>query len=186
MPWSRIAATCESILLSLGRVDDAYDRYALAANIGQTNLATFRAVAKRYPHKSESDILRDLVVRHPGSEGKWFAAAKDAELFDFAVECASRSPTDPLTLIRAARDFSTSRPMFAQNCALIALHWIAHGYGYEITGVDVRAAYDAAINACQAGGADQAVIAAKVTELMTSAASNAAFLRKALSPTAAR
>lgn len=186
MPSSRIAATCESILLSMGRIDDAYEQYALAANIGQTNLATFRAIAKRYPHKSDSDILRDLVVRHPGSEGKWFAAAKDAELFDMAVELAARSPTDPLTLTRAARDFATSRPTFAQNCALIALHWIARGHGYEITGADVRAAYDAAGKAAEAGGADQAVIAAKVTELMHSTASNAAFLRSALSTTTLR
>ncbi len=180
MPSSRIAATCESILLSMGRIDDAYEQYALAANIGQTNLATFRAIAKRYPHKSDSDILRDLVVRHPGSEGKWFAAAKDAELFDMAVELAARSPTDPLTLTRAARDFATSRPTFAQNCALIALHWIAHGYGYEITGADVRAAYDAAIKACEASGSDPFVIASRVTELMSSTASNAAFVRTVL------
>ena len=73
-----------------------------------------------------------------------------------------------------------SRPTFAQNCALIALHWIAHGYGYEITGADVRAAYDAAIKVREAGGSDQFVIASWITELLNSTASNAAFVRTVL------
>jgi len=33
-------------------------------------------VAKRYPHKQASEVLNDLVATTPGSEGKWFAAAR--------------------------------------------------------------------------------------------------------------
>ena len=62
----------------------------------------------------------------------------------------------------------------------MALYWIAHGHGYEITGADVIAAYDAAITACKAGGSDPSVIASEVTELMNSTAINATFLRKVL------
>ena len=42
---ARIAATCEALLLAAGRAEEAYDRYALAANQQSTYLATFRALA---------------------------------------------------------------------------------------------------------------------------------------------
>ena len=44
----------------------------------------------------------------PGEEGKWFAAAKDAGLYDEAIALARRTPTDPRTLARAARDQSAN------------------------------------------------------------------------------
>jgi hypothetical protein len=43
-PVSAIAGACEEILLSSGLFDEAYNRYALAANQGKTYLATFRVV----------------------------------------------------------------------------------------------------------------------------------------------
>ena len=109
-PEGQIAEVCEEILLSSGLADDAYQRYAIAANRTTTNLATFRAIAKKYPNKDAAGILRDLVKSEPGAEGKWFAAAKDAGLFDVAIELARRSPTDPRTLTRAARDFASKAP----------------------------------------------------------------------------
>ena len=126
-PEGQIAQVCEEILLSSGLADDAYQRYAIAANRTTTNLATFRAIAKKYPNKDAADILRDLVKSEPGAEGKWFAAAKDAGLFDVAIELARRSPTDPRTLTRAARDFASKRPEFAIDAGLTALHWMARG-----------------------------------------------------------
>jgi hypothetical protein len=59
-------------------------------------------VAKEYPHKNPTAILDDLVSETPGEEGKWFAAAKDAELFDEAIALANRTPCSPQTLTRAA------------------------------------------------------------------------------------
>ena len=78
-----------------------------------------------------------------GAEGKWFAAAKDAGLFDVAIELATRSPTDPRTLTRAARDYAEKQPAFALSAGLAALRWISLGHGYEITGADVLDAYSA-------------------------------------------
>lgn len=46
-----IARVCDELLLSLGKVDEAYLRYGLEASQGGTFLATFRTVAKKYPHK---------------------------------------------------------------------------------------------------------------------------------------
>ena len=144
-----IDALCEQILLSSGLVDEAYKRYGLHAHTGATYRATFRAVAKAYPHKQSSEILADLVETTPGDEGKWFAAAKDAGLYDEALELAGRAPCDPKTLTRAARDLTAERPAFAVEAGILALQWLAEGYGYEITGADVWAAYDYTIKAAE-------------------------------------
>ena len=50
-PDWQISQDCEAILLSSGMIDEAYNRYALQANQGSSNLATFRAIAKKYSHK---------------------------------------------------------------------------------------------------------------------------------------
>ena len=165
-PEGQIAEVCEEILLSSGLADDAYQRYAIAANRTTTNLATFRAIAKKYPNKDAADILRDLVKSEPGAEGKWFAAAKDAGLFDVAIELARRSPTDPRTLTRAARDFASKRPKFAIDAGLTALHWMARGHGYELTGFDVHAAFDAVMQAALGAGLDEPQIKAQVRQMI--------------------
>ena len=165
-PEGQIAQVCEEILLSSGLADDAYQRYAIAANRTTTNLATFRAIAKKYPNKDAADILRDLVKSEPGAEGKWFAAAKDAGLFDVAIELARRSPTDPRTLTRAARDFASKRPEFAIEAGLTALHWMARGHGYELTGFDVHAAFDAVLQAALGAGLDEPQIKAHVRQMI--------------------
>ena len=151
-PDWQISEICEELLLSSGLADEAYQRYAIAANQGSTHLATFRAIAKKYPQKTPADILRDLAISTPGTEGKWFAAAKDAGLFDLAIELVKRSPTDPRTLIRAARDYSQSQPTFALESGLAALRWMADGRGYDITAMDVRDAYDAVMTASRSAG----------------------------------
>jgi hypothetical protein len=149
-PWASdgdIDALCEDILLSTGQVDEAYARYALTANRTGTYLGWFRRVAKKYPHVPRTVVLADLVTLTPGDEGKWFAAAKDAKLFDEAIALANRTPCDPRTLTRAAHDFAEKRPAFAVEAGLAALRWLVQGYGYEITSADVWAAYTNTINA---------------------------------------
>ena len=88
----------------------------------------------------------------PGEEGKWFAAAKDAGLYDEAIALASRTPCDPRTLTRAARDHAEKNPAFAVGAGLLALHWLTEGYGYEITGADVWAAYGETMKAAEQQG----------------------------------
>ena len=151
-----IARACEEVLLSSGLADEAYGRYGLVANQAGTYLAWFRAVAKKYPHKAKAEVLADLVAHTPGEEGKWFAAAKSAKLFDEAIELANRTPCSPQTLTRAARDFEEKNPAFALEAGLAALRWLVEGYGYEITGADVYAAYSHTMKAAErAGVADE-------------------------------
>ena len=143
---------CEAILLSSGLVDEAYVRYGLRANRAGTYLAWFRAVAQTYPHKQPAEILEDLVAETPGEEGKWFAAAKDATLFDEAIALANRTPCAPQTLTRAVCDFSEKNPPFAVDAGLAALHWLVEGYGYEITDLDVLNAYSFTMKAAEHAG----------------------------------
>lgn len=147
-----IARACEEVLLSSGLADEAYEKYGLVANQAGTYLAWFRAVAKKYPHKPKAEVLADLVAHTPGDEGKWFAAAKSAKLFGEAIELANRTPCSPQTLTRAARDFEEKNPTFALEAGMAALRWLVEGYGYEITGADVLAAYSHTMKAAEHAG----------------------------------
>lgn len=168
-PGWQIAEACEAVLLSSGLAEEAYRRYAIAANQGTTNLATFRAITKKYPHVPPEQVLRDLIAGTPGAEGKWFAAAKEAGMFELAAELAHTSPTDPRTLTRAARDFATEQPQFALNAALSALRWIARGHGYEITGADILDAAHALQQACTQAGLDEHALPAMLAPILEEA-----------------
>jgi hypothetical protein len=126
--------------------------YALESTRGTSHLATYRALARKYPHKGPKELLGDLVATTPGDEGKWFATAKEVGLFDEAVRLANRAPCDQKTLTRAARDFADRRPDFAVEAGLTALRWLVEGYGYEVTGADVWAAYTNTMTAAEKAG----------------------------------
>ena len=147
-----IARACEEILLSSGMTEEAYNRYAIEAHQKTTYLATFRTIAKKYPHKEASRILRDLVVSTPGQEGKWFAAAKSVGLYREAIVLANRTPCDPKTLTRASRDMAETEPVFAMEAGMAALKWLVEGYGDDITSMDVRKAYGYTMTASENAG----------------------------------
>jgi len=131
-----IAQFCEAILIRQKREEDAYRRFGLPTASGNTYLAMWRDLVKRYPDLDARRILVDLIESH-GSKGKWFAAAKTAKYLDLALDCAAHSDAAPATLIRAARDFVIKEPAFA---AQVGLHAIAHllaGRGYEPSPLDI-------------------------------------------------
>jgi hypothetical protein len=132
---------CETILLSSGLYEEAYQRYGLRAASGTTYLARYRALAKRYPMLAPERLLQDLIASTPGEEGKWFATAKQLKFLDLAEALAWQGPCAPSTLSRAARDFQTEAPSFAFAVALAALRGICLGWGYEVTGADVLEAF---------------------------------------------
>ncbi len=179
-PIQPIAKACEEILLSSGLAEEAYRRYAIEANQGTTYLATFRAIVKKYPGQPPEQILRDLVVSTPGAEGKWFAAAKNAGLFNLAIDLANTSPTDPHTLTRAARDLAARQPSFAVAAGLAALRWLSLGYGYEVTERDVLDAYNVLIGAAIHAGVDERHINERVAKLIADALPHSDFVRKIL------
>jgi hypothetical protein len=162
-PEFAVSSVAEQLLLDAGRADEAYARYGIQARSANTNIATYRAIAKRYPGVGPSRILADLIASTPGAEGKWFATAKTLKQFDLALALARRAPVDPKTLVRAARDHVKSQPAFALEVALMSLHWMAAGVGYELTGADVCGARDHALAAADtlglAGGISERVAA---------------------------
>ena len=140
-PDAGIDAACEKILLDLGRPDEAYERYALTANVASTGLATFRAIARKYPDRDPKTILLDLAASS-GDPGRWFAAAKDAGFLYLALQFANEGRTDPRTLSRASRDLLQKDARFSLQVGRLAIQRILEGYGYELTGTDAIDAYN--------------------------------------------
>ncbi len=148
---TEFAQFAEEALLAAGRRQEAFDQYALDANWANSHLSTFRAIRKKYPEVEPEKLLAYL-IEAAGPPGKWFATAKTLGLLEVAEKLIWQSPCDPHTLIRAARDFETKRPVFALQCARGALHWMSNGYGYEITGLDVHMAWQLAVSTSEATG----------------------------------
>ena len=140
-PGRVIDAVCEKILLDLGRVDEAYEKYALTARDSSTGLAAFRNIVKKFPGRDSKKILMDL-AGSSGEPGRWFAAAKDAGFLDLALEFANTGRTDPRTLSRASRDLLRKDARFCLAVGRLAIQRIVEGYGYEMTGIDVIDAYN--------------------------------------------
>ena len=113
---------------------------------------------------------------------KRFVAAKDAGFFELAIELANRSPSDPRTLIRAARDFAVERPEFALAAGMTALRGITNGWGYDITGIDVLDAYAAVRAAAGAAGVDETVVKADVRALIAANRGGGEFVGRVLVP----
>ncbi|MBE0546167.1 MAG: hypothetical protein IH627_00610 [Rubrivivax sp.] len=178
-PDMAISAVAEQLLLDAGRVDEAYARYGIQATSANTNIATFRAIAKRYPGIDPGRILGDLIASTPGAEGKWFATAKTLKQYDLALALARRAPVDPKTLVRAARDHVKSQPAFASEVALTALYWMARGEGYELTGADVGAARDNAVAAAEAIGVG-ALVGERIADNVAGEGTAAVWVRKCL------
>jgi hypothetical protein len=138
---------CEAILLSMGKRQEAYSRYAFLANRRGTGVATFRALSEKYPEKDPKEILDDLIRLSPGSEGKWFATARQLGFLDLAVRLAQNSPCEPRTLNRAAKDLLAENPSAALAIAMSSLRWMCEGAAYELTGIDVYSACWSAMKA---------------------------------------
>lgn len=139
--YFEIARFCERILVGQGREEEAYRRFGLPSVSGNTYLAMWRDLVKRYPDIDPRKILEDLIETQ-GSKGKWFAAAKTAKYLDLALECAAEPEATPGTLIRAARDFAIKEPAFAAHVALHAIAHLLAGRGYDASPLDIAEAVD--------------------------------------------
>lgn len=138
-----IARACEDLLLSLGRIDEAYRRYAMdALPYRPTYRARYLDLAKKYPSIEPGRLLGDLVKNSSGAEGKWFSASMAAKLPDEALKLAQQYPVDPKTLVRAALKYAAKDPKFAYDLCVAALRWVVEGYGYDLTTIDVIQAFD--------------------------------------------
>ena len=132
---------CESVLIDLGRIEEAYEKYGLNVPSYGTNLNIYRGICKKYPTIDKRKVLLDLIERG-GNKGKWFAAAKTAGQLDIALKCAMASDCDPDTLLRATRDFAEKDPEFALKVGIEAVMIYLTGSFYDpIAPMDIRAAF---------------------------------------------
>ena len=149
---SVIEQECEAILLSIGKRQEAYSRYAFSANRRGTGVATFHALSEKYPEKDPKEILDDLIRLSPGSEGKWFATARQLGFLDLAVKLALTSPCEPRTLNLAAKDLLAENPSAALAIAMSSLRWMREGAAYELSGIDVYSACSSTMKAADTAG----------------------------------
>lgn len=184
-PQAALAEFAEDALLKAGRRSEAYERYAIDANQANSKLATFRAIAKKYPEVDPDKLLSDLIDSTPGEQGKWFATAKSLKRFELATALAWRSPCDPKTLSRAARDHLASHAAFAGEVALAALHWISMGHGYDLTSLDAREAYRLALDAAQSIDHSRQV-EERLAQMLSEQRPMSSWLQKALGMTGVR
>jgi len=175
-PMGVLAEFAEELLLKAGRRGEAYDRYAIEANQANSRLATYRAIAKKYPELEPDRLLGDLIASTPGDEGIWFATAKTLKRFELAAKLAWHSPCDTKTLNRAARDHLKSHSAFAAEVVIAALYWMSMGYGYELTGVDVREAWTYATDAATSLG-DAAQIEQRIRKLLVGDSPQTVWMR---------
>ncbi len=118
-----------------------YNEFLAQMEISGSYLNFYKSAVKKFPEVAPAKILADLIVTTPGAEGKWFTAAKELKDFELAMRLAYKSPCDPRTLTRAARDYKTINPVFAAETGLAAIHWLIKGHGLEITPSDIRIAF---------------------------------------------
>jgi hypothetical protein len=97
--------------------------------------------------RSQPAITR---IREAVSEIK--KAVRSPGLYREAIELANRTPCYPRTLARTARDMAVKEPQFDLEAGIAALRWLAEGYGYEITRMEVWQAYASTMKAADRAG----------------------------------
>lgn len=146
---------CESVLIDMGRIEEAYEKYGLKVPSYGTNLNIYRGICEKYPTIDRRRILLDLIGRS-GLKGKWFAAAKTAGQLDIALECAMTSDCDPDTLFRATRDFAEKEPQFALKVGIEAVMTYLTGSFYDpIEPIDIRIAFTKLMDAASKSNGQQ-------------------------------
>ena len=136
-----------------------YSEFLSQAEISGSYLNFYKSAVKKFPDVAPAKILGDLIATTPGAESKWFAAAKESKDFELAMRLAYRSPCDPRTLTRAARDHKLTNPVFAAEAGLAALHWLIKGHGLDITPSDIRIAFYETMEAAKIVGQEDVALA---------------------------
>jgi len=138
---SEIDGFCESVLIDMGRIEEAYEKYGLKIPPYGTNLNIYRSICKKYPTIDKRKILLDCIEKK-GHKGKWFASAKSVGFLDIAVQCALSSSSDPNTLLRACGDFADKDFPFALVVGVLGIIRLMTGVFYdEVTMADITNAY---------------------------------------------
>ena len=175
---SEIDRFCESVLINMGKIEEAYEKYGLKVPSYGTNLNIYRGVCKKYPKIDKRKILLDLIGKS-GVKGKWFAAAKTAGQLEIALECAMAGNSDPNTLIRAMRDFADKDPEFAVKVGIEAVMRYLTGSFYDpVRPIDIQIAFKKLMDVADNNGNRQWVLAELSKKVLKSSNLMYANLRK--------
>ncbi|MDO5576333.1 MAG: hypothetical protein Q4F84_04585, partial [Fibrobacter sp.] len=147
----------ENLLLSNGRIEEAYQRYAFNMPFSRTGLATFSSICKKYPQISPQRILKDLIDYDEGNEKRYFAAARKIGMIDLAIEIAEKYDVEPKTLTTACKDYIAKEPNLSLQFGLMALERYANGFGYEPEFGDIRKCYELILIAAQKAGKEKEI-----------------------------
>lgn len=143
---------CESVLIDMGRIEEAYTQYGLVIPSYGTYLNIYRGICKKYSSIDKRKILLDCMDRTT-EKGKWFASAKEAGFLDIALECAQRSGANPDVLFRACRDLAEKEPQFAVQVGIQGIiKLITETFYEEVFPVHVTQAYDDVEKVAKAAG----------------------------------
>lgn len=142
----------EAILLESGMEEEAWTHHALRAAEDGSRVRWLRTLRERYPRRTPEAILDRLVATTPGSEGRWFAAARQAGMLDAALALAERTPAEPATLITAVKNHAESDPAFAHACGRLAAEGLAAGHAFDPDKIDVDALAWGLVRAARALG----------------------------------
>jgi len=130
-PDAAIDAACETILLDVGRAEEAFEKYALTANGSSTGLATFRGIVRKYPGHDPRQILLDLATSS-GDPGRWFARRRMPAFWISLFNLLKRA--DLIRARSAARRAAFSRRMQQPRGWLRNERLARHSLGLGIVG----------------------------------------------------
>ena len=143
---------CESTLIEMGRIKEAYQKYGLEIPSYGTYLNIYRAICKKYPTIDKRKILMDCMERTE-EKGKWFASAKNAGFLDIVIECAHSSGASPDVLLRACRGFAKKDIDFAVHVGIQAIvKSLTETFYEEVTKTDIAWAYEEVGKVAMEGG----------------------------------
>ena len=143
---------CESTLIEMGRIKEAYQKYGLEIPSYGTYLNIYRGICKKYPTIDKKKILMDCMERTE-EKGKWFASAKNAGFLDIAIECAHSSGAIPDVLLRTCRDIAKKYIDFAVQVGIQGIiKLITETFYEEVTKTDVAWAYEEVGKIAMEGG----------------------------------
>jgi len=146
---------CESVLIQMGKIEDAYEKYGLKLPTYGTFLNIYRSICKKYPTIEKRKVLLDCIDKS-GNKGKWFAAAKTAGQLDIALECAETGNCDPGTLLRATRDFAEKDPEFALKVGIAAVMiYLTADFCDPISPIDIRGVFTMLMSAAAKTNGEQ-------------------------------
>ena len=137
-----VSALCEAVLFDAGRIEEAFEKFSFHAADGWSPRAKFRAVAKKYPHKSSGEILELMSTLDQEDPARWFPVAVEQRVYEAALRICRDHFCGTGVLVEKGRAFVEENPEFSMEVGLTAIRNIAEDAGGDTGESDAREAFD--------------------------------------------